>query len=87
MSAITAPLRRFFQRLERSQADSSSSEIAPAVPLPLSALGETAAVEAPAVALCPRCRHALRRNPHRVRAGRARARTAERDEQGRFRKN
>jgi hypothetical protein len=37
MSAIPAPLRRFLQRLERSQADSSSSQITPAVSLPLPA--------------------------------------------------
>jgi hypothetical protein len=35
-------------------------------------------------ALCARCRHALVRNPHQVRAGRARARNAARDERGRF---
>lgn len=35
-------------------------------------------------ALCARCRHALVRNPHQVRAGRARARNAPRDERGRF---
>ena len=35
-------------------------------------------------ALCAQCRHALVRNPHQVRAGRARARNAPRDERGRF---
>jgi hypothetical protein len=34
--------------------------------------------------LCTRCRRTLVRNPHQVRAGRARARSAERDERGRF---
>lgn len=34
--------------------------------------------------VCSRCRRALRRNPHQVRAGRARAARARRDELGRF---
>lgn len=34
--------------------------------------------------LCARCKRALRRNAFKVRAGRARARNARRDERGRF---
>jgi hypothetical protein len=77
MSAIPAALHRLFKRLERSQADSSSYEIAPAA-------AHGAGSETPSGALCARCRRSLRRNGHKVRAGRARARTAERDERGRF---
>jgi hypothetical protein len=72
MSAIPTALQRLFQRLERSQADSPSSETTPAAPLPVGTLDATAGADAPTV--CARCRRALRRNGHKVRAGRARAR-------------
>ena len=84
MSAIPTPLRPLFQRLKRSQADSSSSENTPTEPAALPALGDTATSDAHTGALCARCRRALRRNGHKVRAGRARARIAQRDERGRF---
>jgi|HubBroStandDraft_6_1064221.scaffolds.fasta_scaffold190806_2 hypothetical protein len=84
MSAIPASLQRLLRRLDPRTALSPSSEVAPAVSPPLPALAGIAATEAPTVALCARCRHALRRNPHKVRAGRARARVAQRDERGRF---
>ena len=47
-------------------------------------LDDTAGADATTGALCARCRRALRRNGHKVRAGRARARVAQRDEHGRF---
>jgi len=74
MSAISARLKQFFQRLDRSHASSPSSENTPAVFTPLATQSDTAVAEAPTVALCARCRHALRRNGHKVRGGRARAR-------------
>jgi len=84
MSAIRASLQRLLRRLDPRAALSPSSEVTPAVSPPLPALTGIAATEAATVALCARCRHALRRNGHKVRAGRARARIAERDERGRF---
>ena len=77
MSAIPTALQRLFKRLERSQVDLSSSETSPA-------LNDTAGADATSGALCARCRRALRRNGFKVRPGRARARTAEREERGRF---
>ncbi len=75
---------RFLKRLVLSQPQASSSEQSPAA----TASAPAIALEAPiAGALCVRCRReirALSRNPHRVRAGRARARNARRDERGRF---
>lgn len=84
MSGIPAQFRRFLQRLNLGQVALLSSEIAPADLLPLPALGDFASAAVPSVALCARCRRALRRNGHKVRAGRARARVALRDERGRF---
>ncbi len=68
----------FLERLARAEPQSPSPEEQPAErPAPAKQVDV-------AGALCPRCRHALVRNPHQVRAGRARARSAERDERGRF---
>jgi len=70
--------KRFLKRLGLSEPPASSPEERPAEhPAPASQAGI-------AGALCARCRHALVRSPHQVRAGRARARNARRDERGRF---
>jgi hypothetical protein len=70
--------KRFLKRLTRSEPQASSPEERPAEsPAPASQIGV-------AGALCTRCCRSLVRNPHQVRAGRARARNAPRDERGRF---
>lgn len=74
--------KRLFKRL----ALSSSPEERPAERQTLAAGNSAHAVEEVTGRLCAKCRQATR-NPHQVRAGRARARTAERDEQGRFRRS
>lgn len=84
VSAIPALIQRFLQRLDHRQASSPRSEITPSVSKPLPALSDIATAEAPTGALCARCRHALRRNGHKVRAGRTRARAAQREERVRF---
>jgi hypothetical protein len=57
----------FFKRLALSECQTPSPEVRPAeYAAPASQLGA-------AGALWTRCRHALIRNPHQVRAGRARA--------------
>ena len=75
---------RFLKRLVLSEPQASSSEQPPAATV----LAPAIALQAPiARALCVRCRReirALSRNPHQVRAGRARARNAPRDAFGRF---
>jgi hypothetical protein len=68
----------FFKRLALSESQTPSPEVRPAeYAAPASQLGA-------AGALWTRCRHALIRNPHQVRAGRARARDAPRHERARF---
>jgi len=70
--------KRFLKRLGLSDPQAPSPEEQPA---------ETIASGlrfGGAGALCTRCRRTLVRNPHQVRAGRARARSAARDERGRF---
>src|SRR5438552_892956 len=70
--------KRFLRRLALSEPQASNPEKQPAE--------HAAPAIQPGVAgvLCTRCRRALVRNPHQVRAGRARARNATRDERGRF---
>jgi len=70
--------KRFLKRLVLSDTQAPSPEERPAEH---PALARQAGIGG---ALCARCRHALVRNPHQVRAGRARARSAARDERGRF---
>jgi len=84
MSAVPASLQRLLKRLDPRAALSPSSEVAPAVSPLLPALTGIAATEGPTVELCARCRHALRRNGHKVRAGRAHATKAVRSSDGRF---
>jgi hypothetical protein len=81
MSAIPALFQRFLRRLELGHAISPSSETTPA---PSPALGDFTSAPVPTGAVCARCRRSLRRNGYKVRAGRARARGAKRDELGRF---
>jgi len=70
--------KRFLKRLALSEPQAPSPEERPAEhPAPAIQAGVAAA-------LCTRCRRALVRNPHQVRAGRARARNAPRDERGQF---
>jgi hypothetical protein len=70
--------KRFLKRLGLSEPQAPNPEEPPAEhPALASQLGA-------AGALCTRCRRALVRNAHQVRAGRARARNAPRDEFGRF---
>jgi len=70
--------KRFLKRLALSEAQAPNPEEPPAEhPAPASPV-------AVAGALCARCSRALVRNPHQVRAGRARARNVRRDERGRF---
>jgi hypothetical protein len=70
--------KRFLKRLALSEPQAPSPEERPAERTALaSQLGA-------AGALCTRCRRPLVRNPHQVRAGRARARNAPCDKLGRF---
>ncbi len=70
--------KRFLKRLALSEPEAPNPEEPPAEePAPATQVGT-------AGALCARCRRPLVRNPHQVRAGRARARNAPRDERGRF---
>jgi hypothetical protein len=70
--------KRFFKRLVLSEPQPSSPEGRPAE-------HETLAIQAGiGNVLCARCQHSMVRNPHQVRAGRARARKAARDTAGRF---
>lgn len=75
MGATMRWTKRLLRRLARLERPTSSPEEQPA---------EHPAVAKHAGALCTRCRRTLARNPHQVRAGRARARGALRDEAGRF---
>ena len=78
MSLAMRWTKRFLKHLALSESSAPSPEERPAEHLaPASQLGA-------AGALCTRCRRALVRNPHQVRASRARARNAFRDEFGRF---
>ena len=71
-------LRRFLKRLALSEPKAASPEERPAErPAPALQVGVNGA-------LCTRCRRTVVINPHQVRAGRARARNAPRDERGRF---
>jgi hypothetical protein len=70
--------KRFLKRLGLSMRQASSLEEQPAERLAPALQVRVAG------ALCARCRRSLARNPHQVRAGRARARNATRDERGRF---
>ncbi len=70
--------KRFLKRLALSEPKGPNPEERPAEQ-------SAPALQKPvAGALCARCRRSLVRNPHQVRAGRARARKAPRDEHGRF---
>ena len=70
--------KRFLKRLVSSVRPTSSPEEQPAETVASGLRFDAAG------ALCTRCRRTLVRNPHQVRAGRARARKARRDEPGRF---
>jgi hypothetical protein len=78
MALVMRWTKRFLKRLALSEPQAPNPEERPAEhPAPASHAGV-------AGALCARCRHALVRNPHQVRAGGARARNAPRDEFERF---
>jgi hypothetical protein len=78
MAATMRWTKRFLKRLGLSVPQAPSPEERPAD-------SQALAIQVGAAgAVCTRCRHALVRNPHQVRAGRARARKALRDEHGRF---
>jgi hypothetical protein len=70
--------KRLLKRLALSEPQAPSPEERPGERQALaSQVGVTGA-------LCTRCGALVRKNPHQVRAGRARARNAPRDERGRF---
>jgi hypothetical protein len=70
--------KRFIKRLVLTEPQAPSPEERPAERQTLaSQVGDAGAI-------CVRCGALLRKNPHQVRAGRARSRNATRDERGRF---